>query len=197
MKTYIWKKIKGYFVDFDEEIDSEYWEGEIGETYYDFLDGKWVLLNEEQSNFHQTFPLASVEEVWNTRLIPPHVRTLEDAKREKIQEIEDYDNSNAVNGFSINGHDMWLTVEERQQIATQINANESVGRENMTRWFHGIEFTFPLNTWKQMLVALEVYAGDAINVTEQHKAAVNNLEIIEEVDSYNYQTGYPEKLIFG
>jgi len=47
-----------------------------------------------------------------------------------------------------------------------------------------------------MLIALEVYAGDALNVTESHKAAVNALTTIEEIDSYDYMTGYPEKLVF-
>jgi hypothetical protein len=36
----------------------------------------------------------------------------------------------------------------------------------MTRWYDGISFTFPITNWKQMLVALEVYAGDAKNTTE-------------------------------
>jgi hypothetical protein len=47
-----------------------------------------------------------------------------------------------------------------------------------------------------MLVALEVYAGDALNVTEAHKAAVNALETIEEVDNFDITVGYPEKLSF-
>ena len=66
----------------------------------------------------------------------------------------------------------------------------------MTRWFEGQEFTFPIATWKQMLVALEVYAGDALNVTEAHKAAVNALNNVEDVDNYDYMTGYPDKLHF-
>jgi len=56
----------------------------------------------------------------------------------------------------------------------------------MTRWFNGNEYTFPLSTWKQMLIALEVYAGDALNTTEKHKAAVQALESIEEVENYDY-----------
>ena len=47
-----------------------------------------------------------------------------------------------------------------------------------------------------MLSALEVYALQCYNVTEEHKAAVNALTTIEEVDAYDYKTGYPEKLSF-
>lgn len=127
---------------------------------------------------------------------PTPAELLERAKASKIAELEVYDQSDAVDSFTINGQSMWLTVEERQQIATQISANEAVGRDNMTRWFGGHSFTFPLATWKQMLVALEVYAGDAINVTEAHKATIEALATIEDVEAYDFTANYPTKLSF-
>ena len=127
---------------------------------------------------------------------PTPEQLLERAKANKIADLMDYDQSDAVDSFTINGNTMWLTVEERQQIATQISANEAVGRTNMTRWFGGASYTFPLVTWKQMLVDLEVYAGDAINVTESHKAAINALTTVEDVEEYDFETGYPAKLMF-
>jgi len=48
MITYIRKSIKGYYIEFPDEIDAEYWSGKIGTTYQDFLDGKWVKLSDEQ-----------------------------------------------------------------------------------------------------------------------------------------------------
>lgn len=122
--------------------------------------------------------------------------TLNDVKERKIAELQAYDASDAVDSFTIYGQSMWLTVEERQQIATQISANEAVGRDNMTRWFGGHSFTFSLTTWKQMLVALEVYAGDAINVTEAHKAAIEALTTIEDMEAYDFTANYPTKLSF-
>lgn len=118
------------------------------------------------------------------------------AKRQKAVDISEYDASVEVNSFYIGGQAMWLTVEERQQLATQISANEAVGRTEMTKWFGGHSFTFPIATWRQMLTALEVYAGDALNVTEGHKAAVNALSTIEEVKAYDVTLGYSEKLSF-
>ena len=121
---------------------------------------------------------------------------LERAKVAKVNAIEAYDKSDSVNSFTLGGQKMWLTVEEREQIATQISANEAVGRSEMTRWFGGHDFTFPLATWKQMLVALEVYAGDALNVTESHKAAVMAMDSVEEVEAFDITQGYPERLVF-
>lgn len=196
MKTYIWKTHKGYYVEFPEEIDEQYWAGQIGTTYEDFLNGKWVLLSDEQVAFHNEHKYASIREVLNMQLNPTPERTLEQAKFEKKQQIQTYDSSDAVNSFTISGNNMWLNVEQRQQIATQISANEAAGRETMTRWFNGTSFTFPINVWKQMLISLEVYAGDALNVTEAHKSAVNALNSINDVDNYDYTTGYPNKLTF-
>ena len=192
---YIKKSIAKHFVDFAEPLSAEEYNN-LGETLEDYADNKWVLLNDEQKAFYEANPNASVKEVWDMELIPPHVRTLDEAKNEKIMQIEEYDRSEAVNSFTIGGQTMWLTVSERQQLATQISSNEAIGRDTMTRWFNDHEFTYPIASWKQMLVALEVYAGDALNVTEAHKAAVNALETIEEVDNFDITTGYPDKLSF-
>ena len=117
-------------------------------------------------------------------------------KEYRIGQIEAYDKSPAVNSFSLGTISMWLTVDERQQLATQISANEAVGRKSMSKWFGGQEFSFPIEAWRQMLVALEVYAGDALNITESHKAAVNALDDTDEVIAYDITEGYPEKLVF-
>lgn len=117
-------------------------------------------------------------------------------KEYRIIQIDAYDKSSNVNSFSLGTISMWLTVDERQQLATQISANEAVGRKSMSKWFGGQEFSFPIEAWKQMLVALEVYAGDALNITESHKAAVNALDDTDEVIAYDITEGYPEKLGF-
>lgn len=194
-KTYVYikKSIASQYVGFEKPLSEEEYNN-IGSTWQDYLDNLWVLLSNEQVAYHKEHPDADVKEVWD---MIPTPRTLEYAKRETLSAIEEYDQSKNVNSFSIGNMTMWLNVEEREQIATQISANEAVGRTEMTRWFDGVAFTFTLTQWKQMLIALEVYAGDALNVTESHKAAVNALTTVEEVDAYDYTVGYPEKLIFG
>ena len=164
-----------------------------------FWNGTYIVLNDTQ--IFNPSDEQMVEAGYTEYIIPPSPEPtpeelLLEAKKDKKGEIDLYDCSTNVNSFSLNGHNMWLTVEERQQIATQISANEAVGRETMTRWFNEQSFTFPIVTWKQMLMAVEVYAGDALNVTESHKAAVDALTTIEAVEAYNYTVGYPEKLAF-
>ena len=116
------------------------------------------------------------------------------AKADKIAELEAYD-ANEVNSFSVNGKDMWLDHDVRQQLRISLDAMQQAGRENVTKWFDGIEYTYPIDVWYYMLGLVEVYASDALNVTESHKAAINALDDIEDVEAYQF-TGYPPKLSF-
>lgn len=116
------------------------------------------------------------------------------AKANKIAELESYDDSE-VNSFSVNGKDMWLDHDLRQQLRISLDALSQAGRENVTKWFDGVEYTYPIDVWYYMLGQVEVYASDALNVTESHKAAINALANIEEVEAYEF-SGYPEKLSF-
>ena len=165
-----------------------------------YFEGKTITRRLDSGALFSGIPTLSQLSEWGfVEIVAPEPtpeEQLEAAKQRKIQEIEDYNVSDAVNEFTIGGQAMWLTVEERQQIATQIEVSEAVGRTSMTRWFDGHDFTFHLATWKQMLVALEVYAGDALNVTEAHKAEVMALTTIQEIDDYDITDGYPTKLNF-
>ena len=41
-----------------------------------------------------------------------------------------------------------------------------------------------------------MYAIDCYRTTEMHKTNVNNLDVIENVELYDYTDGYPDKLEF-
>ena len=127
---------------------------------------------------------------------PTPEQLLERAKASKIAELEAYDQSDAVNSFSVNGQDMWLDAQTRQQLRISLDANQQAGRETVTKWFDGVQYTYPIDVWYYMLGQVEVYAGDALNVTESHKAAINALDDVEEVEEYEFTIGYPEKLSF-
>lgn len=122
-------------------------------------------------------------------------KTLEEAKAEKMSEITAYDASEAVNSFSLSGTTMWLSFDERARIRQSIDAYRGEGRTEMTKWFSGKEYTYTLDEWQAMLDKLSVYASEALNVTEQHKAEVQALTDIEAVEAYDVSKGYPDKLV--
>ena len=143
-------------------------------------------------------PTAKQLAEWGFTLVPEHQPTqeelLEQAKANKLSELEAYDNSDNVNSFTLNGVPMWLDYQTRQQLRTSIEAYQAQGIEQVTKWFNGVQFTFPTTTWLYMLNLLEVYASDALNVTESHKAAINSLGSINEIEEYDFTIGYPNKV---
>lgn len=122
--------------------------------------------------------------------------TLSDAVAGKVAEIEAYDRSAAVNSFTLGGVEMWLSFDDRARIRQSIDAYRNEGRTEMTKWFNGKAFTYSFDVWQKMLDKLSVYASEALNVTERHKAEVRALTSIEAVERYDYKAGYPDNLVF-
>ena len=122
------------------------------------------------------------------------VLKLEQAKVNKIAEITAYDKSPAVNAFYLNGEQHWLDFNLRDR---GFDGNERIaykGREETSLWLDGKCFVMPIAAAQDLICTIEVYAKDCYNVTATHQAEVNKLTTIEEVEAYDYKTGYPEKL---
>jgi hypothetical protein len=54
----------------------------------------------------------------------------------------------------------------------------------------------PTSMAEEMLAQLQLYADQCFIVTKQHKAAVEQLTTIEEVDNFPYMEDYPPKINF-
>ena len=193
--TYIKRDCKLKYVSLEDPLPPTMYE--LGETYEDYINNLWVLLSAEQVAFHEEHPEATVYEVWNMQITPPPVRTLEDAKREMIDTIDRYDNSDEVNAFTINGTiKSWLTPLERSNYKDSIDAAKVMGLETVSFFVGDILFTVTPAAGEQMLAQVQLYADACFIVTKQHKMAVEALETIEAVDNFNYREGYPEMINF-
>ena len=133
---------------------------------------------------------------WVEYIPQPYVPTLEEIKANKVEEILAYDSSSAVNEFSIGGVPMWLDKATRAGLLLRFEAEGKVGRTETTLWNDGQSYTLPLETAQQILIALELYASACYDNTQRHIAEVQKLESKEAVESYDYTTGYPQKLLF-
>ena len=141
---------------------------------------------------------------WEIYVAPVYVPTIEEIKLRKVDEILAYDNSEAVNEFSIGGQPMWLPFETRTRLdrrfAVERMKAESQGKTESevvtTLWHEGQSFEMPLATAMALLLALEDYATICYDNTQRHIAAVNAMESKEAVEAYDYTTGYPQKLSF-
>lgn len=192
---YIQKEVIGFYMESELQLNPALYG--VGTTWEDFIGFKYVLLSDEQVAFHVANPEASVAEVWNMELTPPHVRTLDEAKHEMIQRINEYDRSSNVNGFTIN-HEIegWFTADERSNYRSSIDAAELLGVETLSLYVGDYLIQVPTQDAKQMLAQIQLYADQCYIVTKQHKIDVSFLETIEEVDAFDYTAGYPAKLDF-
>lgn len=127
---------------------------------------------------------------------------LSNAINDKIKEILSYDDSKEVNNCYIKYNDQLLTYwadrSERNDLKPAIRDYQSMGNEYYRLDLRelGMSLTLPCEMLLNMLSALEVYAINCFNVTSDHIFAVKALKTIDEVNSYNYKTGYPQKITF-
>lgn len=126
--------------------------------------------------------------------VPTESEKLEQAKVEKIAEITTYDTSSSVNGFVLNGLLVWLDKATRVGLMNSTTIAKAAGQETTTLWLGGLKLVVDCDKAIQLLSVLEMYALECFNVTASHKAAVNELKTIEEVEAYDYKKGYPKML---
>ena len=119
---------------------------------------------------------------------------LEQAKVNKIAEIVDYDTSSSVSGFVLNGLLVWLDKATRVGLMNSTTIAKAAGKQTTTLWLGGLKLVVDCEKAIQLLSALEMYALECFNVTASHKQAVSELTTIEEVEAYDYKSGYPKML---
>lgn len=118
------------------------------------------------------------------------------AKDAKINEISHYDASDNINVFFMNNMPIWLDKATRAGLMLRFQSELALKKDTTTLWYNNMHFDLPLNDAMTMLYVIENYASQCYDTTQAHIAAVSALETIDEIRSYNYITGYPEKLHF-
>lgn len=182
----------GQFIEFSFELDEKY---NVGSSYEDYQNGKFVKLSEEQISFMESNPTASISEVWNMKMNVVE-RTLEQAKQEKLAAIEQYDSSSSVNSFNVNNNSVWLDKDTRSNYKTSIDAAELLGETEISLLISNLSVTLTIQQAKVMLAQIQRYADACYLVTQSHIAGVKALTTINEVDVYDIENGYPNKLEF-
>lgn len=116
------------------------------------------------------------------------------AKSELETAITAYDSSSSVNAFMLNGIQVWLDKATRVGLMNSTTIAKSMGQQKTTLWLGSYQLEVDCDKAIQLLSALEMYALECFNVTAAHKKAVSELDNIEAVLTYDYKSGYPEKL---
>lgn len=100
---------------------------------------------------------------------PTPEQLLQQAKSNKVAELEAFDNSEDVNGFFVLESIAWIDAETRSQYKTSIEAAELLGESEITFAINGAAMTLPIANAKLMLA--QVHAEECGWVLSCYHAA--------------------------
>ena len=116
---------------------------------------------------------------------------LQEAKAKKTLEINEYDKSDRINSFSIQGISIWWSKNERLMLVRRFEVETSEEAINTNLWVGLTKITILLVTAKMLLEQLDSYAVKCFDVTASHKALIQSLTTLQEIESYDITTNYP------
>lgn len=106
------------------------------------------------------------------------------------EKIKHYDVSKSVNGFIFEGQEFWFDKSTRLGLMHLANCSF----ENLQVVLGNKVISLSPEYLKDFLAKLEVYAGQCYVQTQKHLINVDSLESIEDILTYDYTIGYPEKI---
>lgn len=110
--------------------------------------------------------------------------------------IQSYDSSSEVNCFYVEDEPLWLDKSTRTGLMLRFQSEQLLGDTETTLWYGYKKFVLPLDVAQMMLHRIEKYASQCYDNTQMHLANINTLKTLEDVQNYDYKSGYPEKLKF-
>ena len=159
-----------------------------------------IVLHKDGKQIINPTEAALLEDGWVEYIVPVYEPTEEEIfNREKEhikEEILRYDSSSEVNCFYINQTPIWLDKATRSGLMLRFESELKLGDAHTTLWYNGVQYPLELTAALNMLYMVEKYASQCYDNTQYHLAQIAKLTTIEEVQSYDYRTGYPDKLRF-
>lgn len=172
--------------------------GVLGNTYVyaneQEVEEEYTDMNPDGNDEKKTRTVYKYDVVDIDKRFKTEDEVISELKELKIDEITKYDTSSNVNVFSLNGVDVWLDRDTRVSLMNSTTIAKNMGQENTILWLGTVKITVKCDQAIQLLSALEMYALSCFNKTAEHKKNVEALSTINEIVSYDYTVGYPEKL---
>lgn len=113
------------------------------------------------------------------------------AKAAVVAEIEEYDKSDAVNEFFLNGASMWLDDATRTKLEKRLETDKKDNKSETKIIYNNAPYTLPIDVAESMMQQLESYARDCFDKTNEHISAVMAKRSVNTVVGYDYTVGYP------
>lgn len=213
--TYITKKNRLTYIGLNEPLDPACYN--IGESYLDFLAGKWVLLSEEQAQFKKDHPEATIKEVLDMKIADKEPELLPDeiieaevfnrAKDRKLDEIREQDaKSNRFfisvisEGKEVANSEFWMDKDLRNSLLNvTLPALQQNGDTTTKLWSNTIPPTsieVPIDWALNCIPIVEVYAKKTYDLMQGNIAKVYAAKTVDEINSIDVEDGYPPYITF-
>ena len=213
--TYITKRNKLTYIGLNDLLDPS--SNDIGESYLDFLAGKWVLLSEEQVQFKEEHPEATIKEVIDMKIAekepePSQAEVIEAevfnrAKDRKLDEIRAQDSQSnkffisvISEGKEVANSEFWMDKDLRNSLlnvtlpALQQNGNTTAKLWSNTR--PPTSRDVPLDWALNCIPVVEIYAKKTYDVMQGNIAKVYAAKTVDEINSIDVESGYPPYITF-
>lgn len=105
-----------------------------------------------------------------------------------------YDVSDEVNSFTVNGIQFWMDKNTRNSLKETLNVVEKNGATTYTLWLGDQPLEVSIQTIREFLDALELYAIACYQVTSTHLAEIRELNNKDSLFKYDISNGYPNKI---
>ena len=213
--TYITKKNKLTYIGLNDLLDPSC--NDIGESYLDFLAGKWVLLSEEQVLFKKEHPDATIREVLDMKIAekdpePSQAEVIEAevfdrAKDMKLDEIRAKDSQSnkffisvISEGKEVANSEFWMDKDLRNSLLNvTLPALQKNGDTTTKLWSNTIPPTsieVPIDWALNCIPVVEIYAKKTYDVMQGNIAKVYAAKTVDEINSIDVESGYPPYITF-
>ena len=213
--TYITKRNKLTYIGLDDLLDPSC--NDIGESYLDFLAGKWVLLSEEQVLFKEEHPNATIREVLDMKIAerepePSQAEVIEAevfnrAKDRKLDEIRAQDSESnkffisiISEGKEVANSTFWMDKDLRNSLLNvTLPSLQKNGDTTTMLWSNTTPPTsieVPIDWALNCIPVVEIYAKKTYDVMQGNIAKVYAAKTVNEINSIDVESGYPPYITF-
>ena len=213
--TYITKRNKLTYIGLDDLLDPSC--NDIGESYLDFLAGKWVLLSEEQVLFKEEHPNATIREVLDMKIAerepePSQAEVIEaevfnrtkDLKMDEIRAQDSHSNKFFISvvseGKEVSNNEFWMDKDLRNSLLNvTLPALQKNGDTTTKLWSNTIPPTsieVPIDWALNCIPVVEIYAKKTYDMMQGNIAKVYSAKTVDEINSIDVESGYPPYITF-
>ena len=165
----------------------------LGTTWEDYLNNKYVMLNEGQVNFLKEHDNTSIKEIYDKTL---HDEATEYEKQNLLRRIEEYGDSDEVNHFIINNEKVWISRNLRVSLKNKIQIEKESGYSETAIWLNNKQYNINVDIALDFLRQLELYAIQCFNNTQTLLSEAKQLTLRSEINNFDIKKGYPKILNF-